>query len=649
MATLYHFPCFLSPSPHKLISLDHQKHQTQRLGWYFHNYPPLKFCRIDASSIKKSSRKVKGNVELCNDIREFVAAVGLPEGYLPTIKDFSQHGRTDLANKVRRRGYKLVGELLSSTKQNDADGSNVKKGIAEKKDALVDLEDKITGQGEEAKVMVGELSLPIEVPIMGNSSGSLFANLDSGSDDYSHVHVEASSDLPLQEEGSFLTPDSCSDENSPVPIEASSDLSMQEKGLFMNIDICSDDNHVPVEASSDLSLQEMGLSDEDGSLSSSVSSMANHPNSDISSSSDSGNDGHMPLETSTYVSSGENEFNGGDEKVNSTVEDEILPTNANSNIDNDLKSDSNTDVIIESADGLSLEGNNLQNSQSEANNMPKEVALSAPEDFSALSLEDKVANFIQYGHLDTLEDDEQGTLNKNGTEEGDIESVQSWKSTPKHAEDMHGKGNTAMEINENALKSAQAATANHPLRDDNLSAEGQSNQADQVLDVETSKTDNQVAISQLKLMLHQKELELSQLKQQIEIEKRALSFLQAKAETEISKAQKLVSEKDTELNAAEETLSGLVEVEIQYRGAGEIVEVTGSFNGWHHRIELEPQQSNITDPNGSSKSKLWSTALWLYPGVYEIKYIVDGQWKIDPERESVTRGSITNNILRVNR
>ena len=29
---------------------------------------------------------------------------------------------------------------------------------------------------------------------------------------------------------------------------------------------------------------------------------------------------------------------------------------------------------------------------------------------------------------------------------------------------MHGKGNTAMEINENALKSAQAATANHPLR-----------------------------------------------------------------------------------------------------------------------------------------------------------------------------------------
>ena len=31
--------------------------------------------------------------ELCNDIREFVAAVGLPEGHVPSIKELSQHGR----------------------------------------------------------------------------------------------------------------------------------------------------------------------------------------------------------------------------------------------------------------------------------------------------------------------------------------------------------------------------------------------------------------------------------------------------------------------------------------------------------------------------------------------------------------------------
>ncbi|RVW12976.1 Protein PTST-like 3, chloroplastic [Vitis vinifera] len=48
------------------------------------------------------------------------------------------------------------------------------------------------------------------------------------------------------------------------------------------------------------------------------------------------------------------------------------------------------------------------------------------------------------------------------------------------------------------------------------------------------------------------------------------------------------------------------------------------------------------------KSRLWSTVLWLYPGLYEIKFIIDGQWRIDPQSETVTRGTIDNNILRVN-
>uniref|UniRef100_A0A7N2L2S5 Uncharacterized protein n=1 Tax=Quercus lobata TaxID=97700 RepID=A0A7N2L2S5_QUELO len=58
----------------------------------------------------------------------------------------------------------------------------------------------------------------------------------------------------------------------------------------------------------------------------------------------------------------------------------------------------------------------------------------------------------------------------------------------------------------------------------------------------------------------------------------ALSNLQTKAEAKISKAQKLISEKDAELQAAEGSLSGLEEVQIQYFGEGEIVEVSGSFN-----------------------------------------------------------------------
>lgn len=152
----------------------------------------------------------------------------------------------------------------------------------------------------------------------------------------------------------------------------------------------------------------------------------------------------------------------------------------------------------------------------------------------------------------------------------------------------------------------------------------------------------------LRFINHQKELELSELKQQIEKEKLVLSVLQTKAETEISNTQKLISDKDAELHAAEESLSGLEEVQIQYWDVGESVELAGSFNGWHQRIKMDPQPaSSIMDPIGSRKSRLWSTVLWLYPGIYEIKFIVDEHWRIDPERESVTKGTIHNNILRV--
>ncbi|KDO47108.1 hypothetical protein CISIN_1g0096333mg, partial [Citrus sinensis] len=38
-------------------------------------------------------------------------------------------------------------------------------------------------------------------------------------------------------------------------------------------------------------------------------------------------------------------------------------------------------------------------------------------------------------------------------------------------------------------------------------------------------------------------------------------------------------------------------VEIQYSGDGEIVEVAGSFNGWHHRIKMDPlPSSSIIEP-----------------------------------------------------
>lgn len=41
----------------------------------------------------RASRKVKSNDDLCNDIREFLSSVGLPEDHVPTMKELSQNGR----------------------------------------------------------------------------------------------------------------------------------------------------------------------------------------------------------------------------------------------------------------------------------------------------------------------------------------------------------------------------------------------------------------------------------------------------------------------------------------------------------------------------------------------------------------------------
>nr|CAD1835725.1 unnamed protein product [Ananas comosus var. bracteatus] len=90
------------------------------------------------------------------------------------------------------------------------------------------------------------------------------------------------------------------------------------------------------------------------------------------------------------------------------------------------------------------------------------------------------------------------------------------------------------------------------------------------------------------------------------------------------------------------------EVQIDYWANGEVVEIAGSFNGWQHRIKMDlDPSSQSTNPSVSRQSLHWTTILWLYPGVYEIKFIVDGNWRTDSRREIVTSGNITNNVLRV--
>ncbi|XP_059305887.1 protein PTST homolog 3, chloroplastic isoform X1 [Lycium ferocissimum] len=461
MATLFHFPTshklFFTPTPS--LCIHHNHHHFLLI------YPSKPAI---CASIKKprASRKVKSNVDLSNDIREFLSSVGLPEDHVPTMKELSQHGRQDLANIVRRRGYKLVKELLLTSKQ--------------------------------------------------------------------------------------LTYD------------------------------CS------------------------------------------------GEDG--------LVEKSENEPSDG--KITDMAYDVSLPSEASAA--DDYMNDANNDIILNSDE---------QNSGDQ-------------EPLGYSSLEEKVANFIQNGELDGGEDSGFEIFQGGEQVEGSVEGqnvVETESTTPTEHIDLVYNGNGAEIFNGNSMAQSTQhveypSMQTSPMRNDSLSTEGRNS-----ADTEPHKMEIEAETNSLKFMLHQKELELTHLKQQIEEEKRKLSILQIKAETEIRDAQRLISEKDAELNAAEDSLSGLKEVEIQYRADGEHVEVAGSFNGWHHKVKMDLQESSdpigkdiqassdIIDPTGMREPRLWKTVLWLYPGIYEIKFIVDNHWTTDPQRESVTRGSIHNNVLRVDR
>ncbi|KAK1562291.1 hypothetical protein Q3G72_009525 [Acer saccharum] len=599
MATLSHSLSYLSFISHTLyLSQNHHHHHHHRLNW---NPPRQHFtfticaCSGKKSSRSSGSRKVKkSNEELRDEIREFLCSVGLPECHVPSMKELSEHGRSDLANIVRRRGYKLIGELLNSSAKTDFD-------------ALI--EDKnLAGQDKKVNHDVEEVSSLVEVPSIDNYFGSRNSDSNLISDGHSCIEIEYSANSLEDKESYTLNSqnwdvDNIVVEDTSLSIDVSN-MKNISSGSSTYEDLNPDDSILqPIESSSNSFLEE----------------------------------------TDSFALKGQHEMeNNTAGNVSSSTEVLIMQNYSGS---------SNSDIAFNFG---------------EHNYTPQTASTTA-------ALEEKVAKFIQNGDLDMIEDNDNGISNETAAKESNVviegeDAIEVKSRTPgaehlEHAYDNEVYG--AIISSGSALTSKQidpTANVNYPLRGDRSAAEGLIGaDFDEDLDVETSKRENQLEVSRLKFMLHQKELELSRLKEHIEKEKvrgtvfegmfyieLALSVLQTKAETEINKAQKLISVKDAELQAAEESLSGLEEVQLQFFGEGEIVEVAGSFNGWHHRIKMDPQpSSSIIEPIGSRKSRLWSTVLWLYPGTYEIKFIIDGQWRIDSQRESVTSGGMCNNILRI--
>ncbi len=77
------------------------------------------------------------------------------------------------------------------------------------------------------------------------------------------------------------------------------------------------------------------------------------------------------------------------------------------------------------------------------------------------------------------------------------------------------------------------------------------------------------------------------------------------------------------------------EVVVHFRdpGAGE-VRIAGDFNGW---IPDRGVESHVEDDAGE---RVWTKVLHLPPGTYQYRYVVDGEWREDPDNPRFVAGPV---------
>eukprot|EP00899_Mesostigma_viride_P002339 jgi/Mesvir1/12105/Mv00373-RA.3 len=124
--------------------------------------------------------------------------------------------------------------------------------------------------------------------------------------------------------------------------------------------------------------------------------------------------------------------------------------------------------------------------------------------------------------------------------------------------------------------------------------------------------------------------------------KAKLKKLKSTTMAEIARAQATLKEQDRRLAVAEASLSQLARVTFEWKGHASRVQLAGAFDGWTHFIDLTKEAG--PDARGDSS---FAIELRLYPGTYECKFLVDGQWMIDKTKEVVRSGNNENNLVRV--
>ncbi|WJX62412.1 hypothetical protein P8452_47411 [Trifolium repens] len=113
-----------------------------------------------------------------------------------------------------------------------------------------------------------------------------------------------------------------------------------------------------------------------------------------------------------------------------------------------------------------------------------------------------------------------------------------------------------------------------------------------------------------------------------------LAVLEGKMTLAIMDAQKALDEKQKKIDHIHKALTLLKSTCVVWPNIASEVFLLGSFDGWSSQRKMEKSNTGI-----------FSVYLQLYPGTYEIKFIVDGEWKIDPLRPVVNNNGFVNNLL----
>ncbi|XP_038692316.1 protein PTST homolog 2, chloroplastic isoform X2 [Tripterygium wilfordii] len=113
-----------------------------------------------------------------------------------------------------------------------------------------------------------------------------------------------------------------------------------------------------------------------------------------------------------------------------------------------------------------------------------------------------------------------------------------------------------------------------------------------------------------------------------------IAVLQGKYALAIIDARKIVEEKQRRIDDAHRALRLLRSACIVWPNSASEVLLAGSFDGWTSQRKMEKSSTGI-----------FSVSLKLYPGKYEIKFIVDGEWRVDPLRPIVNNNGYENNTL----